>query len=173
MRVRSSIGAATVALSLLTAGCGGSGDAETIAWAGTVCGSYVSFREALTAAAPTATAADHAQQVRQLSAFADNAVLAAQRAIADIGAAEAPAVDGAADFAATLTRRLTQIQTTFATAKIQIEAAPDQTALAQSIAPLQNLTNLPDPTEDLAANAELRQAVDAAPNCQRLRAGSG
>ncbi|GEL18254.1 hypothetical protein [Pseudonocardia asaccharolytica] len=175
MRVRTSICAAAVALmALLAAGCGGGADdAETTAWADKICGSYVSFRETLTAAVPTTSAPDHAQQVQQLSVFAENVVAAAQEAIAGIDTAGAPDVDGAAAVAATLTQRMTQIQTTFAAAKAQIEAARDQEALAQSIVPLQELAHLPDPTSELTANADLRRAVDAAPSCQRLRASGG
>jgi hypothetical protein len=171
MRTSTSSSVAAVLLTvLLAAGCSSAtDDAATSAWAGKLCGAYLSFRDAVAAAAPTSVPADHDEQVALLGTFAGTAATAAQGSVNEIGAAGVPDVDGAAALAAAFTQRMTLLQTTFATAQTRIGEAPDRDALEQAVAPLQSLSNLPDPTTDLITSADLRRGVDAAPNCQKLR----
>lgn len=173
MRLPRSAGACGVAVAVLLTACGRDGD-DALAWSNKVCGVMVDFRNAIYAAAPDGTAADVAVRARQLSEFTGKALASTRTALADLAAAGAAPVQGGDAVIATLKERITRIQTTFATVKSHVDAvdpaAPQaDTALVAAVAPLQSLTELPDPTAQLAANPDLQMAVDAAPNCQALR----
>ncbi len=176
MRVPRSLGALGAVLAVLLAGCGRA-DGDAGAWADKVCGAMLGFRDGISAAAPRAAATDPTSRARQLSDFTGNALAAVKAARNDLDAAGAAPVEGGTDVIATLTERMTRIQTAFATAKAQVDAVNPadpgaDAALLAAVSPLQSLTNLPDPAAALAANPDLRAAVDAAPRCQQLR-GSG
>ncbi|NMI01257.1 hypothetical protein [Pseudonocardia acidicola] len=178
MRTARSVGALGATLAVLVAAGCGSGDAQALAWSDKVCGAMVSFRDAVSVR-PNIDAGDPAAAAKGLSEFTGNAVSAAQGTIADLNAAGAAPVSGGDAVVTTLKQRMTVIQTTFATAKSHIDAVDvtdataAQASLRAAVAPLQNLTNLPDPAADLEVNPHLRDAVDAAPNCQKLRQRSG
>ncbi|WP_214367440.1 hypothetical protein [Pseudonocardia sp. H11422] len=173
MSLLRSVGAIGAILAvLLVAGCGN--EAQAVAWSDRVCGAMVAFRDTISSAAANVTAIDTPAKAQELADFTGNAVTAAQGAIADLDAAGGPPVSGGDIVVTTLKQRMTVVQTTFATAKSEIDAidvgSPDaEAALRSAVAPLQNLTNLPDPAATLAANPDLRDAVNAAPKCRDLR----
>ncbi|MHA6792185.1 hypothetical protein ACVGVM_01480 [Pseudonocardia bannensis] len=173
MRLPRSVGAIGASLTvLLVAGCGG--DAEAVTWSDQVCGAMVAFRDTVSSAAAKVTATDTPAKVQELADFTGNAVTAAQGAIADLDAVGDPPVEGGDTVVTTLKQRMTVVRTTFATAKSQIDVVdvggPDaEAALRSAVAPLQNLTSLPDPAATLEANPDLREALSAAPRCRDLR----
>jgi hypothetical protein len=78
-----------------------------------------------------------------------------------------------------LTEALTTFQTTFDSTKTRLDAVDTSdpaalaTALPEAIAPLQDLANVPDPTDQLQSNSELDAAAEQAPNCQQIETVTG
>jgi hypothetical protein len=169
--------ASTLAL-LVAAGCGGSGaGTETVAWTDGVCGALTGFTDVVTTQ-PQIDPADPVGAVRGVSDYLGSTAEALQRSISALDAVGTSPVDGGDEYVARLRDALTQIRTSFDAARTQLTGldasnpASLATALPAAFAPLQELHNLPDPTEGLRANDELRAASEQAPNCQQLRSSA-
>jgi hypothetical protein len=154
------------------AGCGGGTDA--IAWTDEVCGALTGFTDAVTTQ-PRLDASDPVAAVQGLGDYLGSTATALQASISTLDAAGASPVEGGDEYVSRLREALTQIRTSFDAARTQLvqvdtsSAASMTAALPAAVAPLQELTDLADPTEGLRANDELRTAAEQAPNCQRLR----
>lgn len=161
---------------VLATGCGGGGS-EAVAWTDEVCGALAGFTAAVTDQ-PTIDQRDPAAAVQGLGDYLGDTAAALQASISALDAAGPSPVDGGDEYVSRLKTALGQIRTGFVTARSQLTGVDTSSiasvtaALPAAVAPLQELTNLADPTEGLRANDALRAAADQAPNCQRLRAAS-
>lgn len=175
MRSRWFTGTLTPALALVVlTGCGGGVDAEAVAWADSVCGALAPFSEAA-ASQPVLEQTDPVGVVSGYDGYLGSITTALDTSLDRLAAAGPAPVEGGDEYVAKLRDTLTQIRTSFGTTRTQLAEVDTSsiqsvtTALPAAVAPLQELANLPDPTEGLQANEELRTAADRAPNCQKLR----
>lgn len=158
---------------LATAGCGGGGNA--VAWTDEVCGAIAGFTTAATTQ-PDLNSTDPVAMVRGIEEYLGSAATALDTSINRLKAAGKSPVDGGDEYVARLTDALTQIRTSFNAARTQLAAVDTSSvesvsaALPAAVAPLQELSNLEDPTAGLRDSAELRAATEQAPNCKQLRA---
>jgi hypothetical protein len=146
---------------------------DPVAWTDQVCGSLLPFVEASTTE-PQFDPSNPGTGVKALSDYLGNAVSAIDQTLAGLDAAgPAPVADGDA-FVAKLKNALTIVRSSFETSKTAIDKVDLNnitqlaTALPELLAPLQDLSQLQDPTTGLKANPELKAAAAKAPNCQKL-----
>lgn len=164
------------ALAVLAAGCGDAAAGEdAVAWTNGVCGALTGFTQAATTG-PRVDTADPADAVRGVSQYLGSTADEIGRSLTALDAVGPSPVDGGDQYVGRLRDALGRIRAGFVTARTQLAAvdAADADALATAVpaavAPLQELRDLPDPTEGLRANDELRAAAEQAPNCRELRA---
>jgi hypothetical protein len=175
MRTRRTI-CTVAALAALTAGCSGAagsgGDAVT--WTDEVCGALAGFTRAATTG-PRVNSADPVAAVQGVGHYLGSTTAELDRSLAALDTVGPSPVDGGDQYVARLREALSSIRTGYETARTQLAAVDtsDPAALATAVpaamAPLRELQNVPDPTQDLRDNDELRVASEQAPHCRELR----
>jgi hypothetical protein len=165
------------ALAVLTTACGG-GDTATgddaVAWTNQVCGALSGFTRAATTG-PRIDQADRVAAVQELSRYLGSTSEELQRSLTALDAVGPSPVEGGDEYVDRLREALSGIRTGFDTARTQVAAidvsnpAALATGVPAAVAPLQDLRNLPDPTEGMRTNEELRTASEQAENCRALR----
>ncbi|WP_219414877.1 hypothetical protein [Pseudonocardia nigra] len=175
MRTRRFGGTVAASLALLVAGCGGgSATADPVAWTDEVCGALTGFTRVVTAQ-PQIDPADPVAAVRTLDGWFGSTTAELQRSIAALDAVGASPVDGGDQYVTRLREALSSMQAGFEDARTRLDTADTSSpaALAAAfpavVAPLQDLRDVPDPTEGLQADDALRTAGEQAPNCRALR----
>jgi hypothetical protein len=182
---------AGVTAALLTAGCattvtgapapaGASSPAGTaatqgdpVAWVNGVCGSLVPFVKAASVP-PNVNPSDPKAAITGLGDYLGQAVTSLDTALNGLKSAGPSPVAGGDEVVTTLTTALTKFRSSFQDAKTKIDAVDPNnltevaTALPEALAPLQELSDLKDPTADLKSSPELEAAAKKAPNCQVL-----
>ncbi|NMI01258.1 hypothetical protein [Pseudonocardia acidicola] len=154
---------------------GAAAPADAVAWTDKVCGAVLQFADAASAK-PNITTSDPAAAVKGLSDYLGRAGTALQGSIDSLGRVGPSPVQGGDVIVANLTDTLTKIKTSFDTARTKIDEVDTSdpqamsTAVPAAVAPLQELSKLPNPTAGLENNAELNRAAEQAPNCQKVRA---
>jgi hypothetical protein len=146
---------------------------DPVEWTDQVCGSLLPVVEASTTE-PQFDQSNPGAALKALSNYLGTTVSAIDQALAGLDAAgPAPIADGDA-FAAKLKNALTTVRSSFDKSKTAIDKVDPNnitelvTALPEVLAPLQDLSQLQDPTTGLKANPELKAAAAKAPNCQKL-----
>ena len=164
------------ALAVLAAACGG-GDAtseDAVAWTNEVCGALSGFTRAATTG-PRIDQADRVAAVQEVSRYLGSTSEELQRSLTALDAVGPSPVEGGDEYVGRLRDALRGIRTGFDSARAQLAAidvsdpAELATAVPAAVAPLQELGNLPDPTEGMRTNEELRAASERAGNCRELR----
>lgn len=187
---------AAVAAALLTTGCattvtgtpasaGASSPAGTtatqtdpVAWVNGVCGSLLPFVKAASVP-PNVDPSDPKAAVKGLSDYLGQTVTSLDTALNGLKAAGPSPVAGGDEVVTTLTTALTKFRTSFQNAKTKIDAVDPNnltevaTALPDALAPLQELSDLKDPTADLKSSPQLDAAAKQAPNCKVLSIAGG
>jgi hypothetical protein len=150
---------------------------DPVKWTDQVCGSLLPFVEASTTE-PQFDPSNPGAALKALSDYLGKAVSTIDQTLAGLDAAgPAPVADGDA-FVAKLKNALTIVRSSFETSKTAIDKVDPNnitqlaTALPEVLAPLQDLSQLQDPTTGLKANPELKAAAAKAPNCQKLNKAS-
>jgi hypothetical protein len=166
-----------VTLAVLAAGCGGGNSGpgeEAVAWTNQVCGALAGFIRAATSS-PRIDQTDRAAAVQELGRYLGSTSEELQRSLSALDAVGPSPVEGGNDYVERLREALRGIRTGFESARTQLAAvdvgdpAALATAVPAAVAPLQELRNLPAPTEGMRANEELRTASEQAQNCRELR----
>ena len=146
---------------------------DPVAWTDQVCGSLLPFVEASTTE-PQFDQSNPGAAVKALSDYLGKAVSTIDQALTGLDAAgPAPVADGDA-IVAKLKATLTTVRGSFEKSKTAIDKVDPNnitelaTALPEALAPLQDLSQLQDPTTDLKTNPELEAAAAKAPNCQKI-----
>jgi hypothetical protein len=177
MRTRSFSCTATAlaALAVLAVGCGdATADEDAVAWTNQVCSALAGFTQAATKG-PHVDPADPVATVQRTTQYVGSTSEELQRSLAALDAVGPAPVEGGDQYVARLHEALTSIRDGFESARTQLAAVDtsDPAAIAAAfpaaVAPLQELRNLPDPTEGLRANDALRAASEKATNCRELR----
>jgi hypothetical protein len=165
------------ALAVLAAGCGGAHAAageDAVAWTNQVCGALTGFTRAATTS-PQLDPADRVAAVQEVGRYLGATSEQLQRSLTALDAVGPSPVEGGDGYVERLGEALRGIRSGFESARTQLAAvdvsnsAELATAVPAAMAPLQNLQNLPDPTEGMRANEELRTASEQAENCRELR----
>lgn len=175
MRIRTKASALAAMLALLAGCSGASNGAAAVTWTDDVCAALLGFTTAASAQ-PQVDPTMPTAAVSQLRDYLATTATALRDTIDGLSAAGPAPVEGGDQFVDRLTDTLTQIRTSFEEAAgrvAQVDTSSVESvaaALPAVVAPLQELSNLADPTEGLQANDELRRAAEQAPNCQRLSA---
>jgi hypothetical protein len=163
------------ALAALTAGCGSSAPSEeAVGWTNQVCGALAGFTRAATTS-PRIDPADPVAAVQELDRYLGATSDELQRSLTELDAVGPSPVEGGDAYVGRLEEALRGIRTGFDSARTQVTAIdvadPAQlaTAIPAALAPLQELRNLPAPTEGMRANEELRTASEQAQSCRELR----
>jgi hypothetical protein len=165
------------ALSVLAAGCGGVGAAgsdDAIAWTDQVCGALIGFTRAATED-PKVDPADPVAATQEVSRYLSVTADELQRSVSALDAVGPSPVEGGDQYVARLSEALSRIRAGFESARTQLVGIDTSnprafaTAFPTAVAPLQELRNLPDPTEGLRSNEELRAASQQARSCHELR----
>jgi hypothetical protein len=167
------------ALAALAAGCGGSAgpSEEAVAWTDQVCGALSGFTRAATTS-PQIDRADPVAAVQELDRYLGATSDELQRSLTALDAVGPSPVDGGDTYVDRLEEALRGIRSGFDAARTQLAAVnvsdPAQfaTAVPAALAPLQELRNLPAPTEGMRASEELGAASERADKCRQLRATS-
>jgi hypothetical protein len=167
------------ALAALVAGCGGSAapSEEAVAWTDQVCGALSGFTLAATTS-PRIDPAVPAVAVQELDRYLGATSDELQRSLTALDTVGASPVDGGDSYVGRLEEALRGIRSGFDSARTQLAAidVSDQaqlaTAVPAALAPLQELRNLPAPTEGMRASEQLAAASEQAENCRRLRSTS-
>jgi hypothetical protein len=165
------------ALAALVTGCGGAdtaADEDAVAWTNQVCGALTGFTRAATSS-PRIDQTDRVAAVQEMDRYLGSTAEELQRSLTELDAVGPSPVEGGDEYVERLQEALHGIHTGFGSALAQL-AAVDQsdpaaltTAIPAAVAPLQGLRNLPDPTEGMRANEELRAASEQAQSCRELR----
>ncbi len=158
------------------AACGGepAADSAAVTWTDQVCGALAGFTDAVTTQ-PQVDQADPVATVRGMAEYVGTTTDAVQRSITALDTVGASPVSGGDEYVARLRDALTRIQAGFDATRNQLvgvdTSSPQAFAAAfpAAVAPLQELRNLPDPTEGLRANDALRVASEQAPRCREIR----
>jgi hypothetical protein len=159
-------------LATLAAGCGdGAGTADAVAWTNQVCGALTGFTRAATTG-PRVDQADPVAAAQGVSRYLGSTSEELQRSLTALDAVGPSPVEGGDQYVARLEEALRSIRTGFESARTQLGAADSEAltvAFPAAVAPLQELRDLPDPTEGLRSNDELRVASEQASSCRELR----
>jgi hypothetical protein len=175
MRTRR-INCTVATIAVLVAGCG-SGAApseEAVAWTNQVCGALSGFTRAATTS-PRINRGDPVAAVQELDRYLGATSDELQRSLTALDAVGTSPVDGGDAYVDRLGEALLGIRSGFDSARTQLAAVdvsdPAQlaTAVPAAMAPLQELRNLPAPTEGMRASEELGAASEQAENCRQLR----
>ena len=168
--------ALVVAIACGSAACGGEAavDPASVTWTDQVCGALAGFTGAVTDQ-PRIDQADPVAAVQSATGYVGTTTEALQRSISALDAVGPSPVSGGDEYVTRLKDALTRIKAGFDAARSQLggvdTSSPQAFAAAfpAAMAPLQELRNLPDPTEGLRANDELRAASEQAPRCREIR----
>jgi hypothetical protein len=173
----------SVLVALLATGCGateqvGGAAPETnqaaVAWTDEVCGALAGFIEVVTDR-PEVDRADPVAAVRNISGYLGSTTEQLQRTLGALDTVGPSPVDGGDEYVSRLKDALGGILAGFDAARTQLATVDTSSrdalaaAVPAAVAPLQRLEGIPDPTEGLGADEELRTAAEQAPNCRRLR----
>lgn len=145
-----------------------------IGWVDQVCGALLPFIQTASVPPQLDPASDPATLLLGLSTYLGGASTSAGAAIDAMAAAGPSPVAGGDELVTGLTGTLTTFQTTLDGAKTQIDALDPNNPLAlietlpAAVAPLEQLSNLPDPTAGLQSSPELDQASELAANCKKV-----
>lgn len=175
MRTRSLTGMLVL---LLAAGCGGGGTVDAVAWTGEVCTAISGFADAAMTP-PQLDVANPVAAVSGLGAYLGSTSAALDSSLSRLDAAGPSPVEGGDEYVTRLRSTLTQIRASFATARTELAGVDTSSvqaltaALPAVIAPLQELSNVTNPTVGLGGNDELRAALEQAPSCRRLLGTAG
>lgn len=195
--IRTALIATSTATAMLVAGCsttvtgtaapagassaapsaGGQATGDPVTWINGVCGSLLGFVRTVSAP-PAIDSSSPVKAVKGLSTYLGTAVTAIDKATTEIKGAGPSPVDGGDQAVTTITGALGQFRTSFQAAKTKIDAVNPSdlsqvaTALPEALAPLQDLSKLPN-TTDLKSTPELDKAAQQAPNCQALSSSGG
>jgi hypothetical protein len=178
MRTRS-LSCTVAALAALVAGCGGSTapDEDAVTWTNQVCGALAGFTRAATTS-PEIDRSDPVAAVQELDRYLGATSEELQRSLTELDAVGTSPVNGGDAYVGRLEEALRGIRSGFDSARTQLAAVdvsdPAQlaTAVPAALAPLQELRNLPAPTDGMRASAELGAASEQAESCRRLRSTS-
>ncbi len=176
MRTRR-ISCTVATIAALVAGCGehAAPSEEAVAWTNQVCGALSGFTRAATTS-PQINRGDPVAAVQELDRYLGATSDELQRSLTALDAVGAAPVDGGDVYVGRLEEALRGIRSGFDSARTQLAAVdvsdPAQlaTAVPAALAPLQELRNLPAPTEGMRAGEELGAASEQAENCRGLRA---
>jgi hypothetical protein len=152
---------------------------DSVQWVDGVCGALLPFVRTAGTPPQLTAAADPAALTQSISGYLAQGSGAADSAISGIARVGPSPVPGGDEVVTRLTETLTKFRTSFQMAKAQVDAVDttDQqsliTELPKAVAPLEELTNMPDPTVDLQTNPELARAGAQAPNCQQIQLQTG
>ena len=164
------------ALAVLAAGCGSaapSASEDAVAWTNQVCAALTGFTRAATTS-PRIDPADRVAAVREVSRYLGSTSEELQRSLTALDAVGPSPVEGGDEYVGRLGEALRGIRTGYESARTQLAAvdvsdpAAHATAVPAAVAPLQNLRNLPDPTEGMGTSEQLRAASEQAENCREL-----
>ncbi|GAA0943915.1 hypothetical protein [Pseudonocardia zijingensis] len=162
-------------LAALAAGCGGAApSADAVAWTNQVCDALAGFTRAATSS-PRIDRADPVAAVQELSRYLGATSEELQRSLTDLDAVGPSPVDGGDAYVGRLEEALRGIRAGFDSARTQLAAVdvsdPAQlaTAVPAALAPLQELRDLPAPTEGMRENGGLSAASEQAESCRGLR----
>jgi hypothetical protein len=174
MRTRNSICTFAV-LAALATGCGDAAASEdTVAWTNGVCGALSGFTRAASTG-PQVDPANPLASVEGVRSYLGSTSEEVQRSLSALDAVGPSPVEGGDQYVARLEEALQSIRSGFESARVQLAAVDTSnpaalaTAFPTAVAPLQELQGLPDPTEGLRENDELRTAAEQAPACRDLR----
>jgi hypothetical protein len=175
MRTRT-LSCTVAALAALVAGCGGSAapDADAVAWTDQVCGALAGFTRAATTS-PEIDRSDPAAAVQELDRYLGATTEELQRSLTALDVVGPSPVDGGDAYVGRLEEALRGIRSGFDSARTQLagvdvsDPAQLATAVPAALAPLQELRNLPAPTEGMRDGQELGAASEQADSCRRLR----
>jgi hypothetical protein len=164
-----------------TTGSGGTAAStdDPVAWVDQVCGALLPFIETASQEPPLNNSSDPDELVKGLSTYLGKASDAAGTAIDGMKAAGPSPIDQGDELVSGLTDALSTFQTTFGGVKTDIDKldTSDPLELASKlptvIGPLENLSNIPDPTAKIKSNAELDAAAEKAANCQKIEKTTG
>ena len=178
MRTRS-LSCTVAALAALVAGCGGSTapDEDAVTWTNQVCGALAGFTRAATTS-PEIDRSDPVAAVQELDRYLGATSEELQRSLTELDAVGTSPVNGGDAYVGRLEEALRGIRSGFDSARTQLAAVdvsdPAQlaTAVPAALAPLQELRNLPAPTEGMRDSEELGAASEQAESCRRLRSTS-
>jgi hypothetical protein len=167
------------ALAALAAGCGGQAtpSEEAVAWTNQVCGALSDFTRAATTS-PHVDQADPLAAVQELDRYLGATSDALQRSLSELDSVGPSPVDGGDAYVGRLDEALRGIRTGFDSARTQLAAVdvsdPAQlaTAVPVALAPLQELRNLPAPTEGTQTSEGLGAASERAENCREVRSAA-
>jgi hypothetical protein len=183
--MRHTLPAVTAAVLLAVAGCSGGTatpgpaavttaavpDSPPVRWIDAVCGSLLPLGPAMQAV-PRVDRANAAATLQGLSGFFSVLVDAFDQATGKLKAVGPSPIRGGDEIVTRLSDALTSSRATVADARTAIDKVDvrDPAALAAelpaALAPLQQLSTLPDPTAGLRSNPELDSAAAQAPNCK-------
>ena len=155
------------------------GTDDPVVWVDSVCGALLPFIQTASVQPELNTSGSPDELVQGLSDYLGQASAAAGSAIEGMRAAGPSPVEQGDELVTGLTEALTTFQTTFDSTKTRLDAVDTSdpaalaTALPEAIAPLQDLANVPDPTDQLQSNSELDAAAEQAPNCQQIETVTG
>ncbi len=163
-------------LAVLVTGCGGqtAPSEQAVAWTNQVCGALAGFTRAATTS-PRVDPADPSKTVQEVDRYLGSTSEELERSLTGLDAVGASPVEGGDGYVERLEEALRGIRTGFDSARTQLAAvdvsnsAVLATAIPAALAPLQELRNLPAPTEGMRANEELGAASERADNCRALR----
>jgi hypothetical protein len=162
---------------IVAAGCGSAdtaADEDVVAWTNQVCGALTGFTRAATSS-PRIDQTDRVAAVQEMGRYLGATAEELQRSLTELDAVGRSPVEGGDEYVERLQEALHGIHTGFESALTQLDAvdrsdpAALATAVPAAVAPLQGLRNLPDPTEGMRANEELRAASEQAQSCRELR----
>ncbi|HLU59476.1 MAG TPA: hypothetical protein VKZ81_28785 [Pseudonocardia sp.] len=178
MRTRR-ISCTVAALAALAVACGGPAgpSEEAVAWTNRVCDALSGFTRAATTG-PQIDPADPVAAVQELDRYLAATSEELQRSLTALGAVGGSPVDGGDAYVARLEEALRGIRSGFDTAREQLAAVDVSnaeqlaTAVPGAMAPLQELRNLPSPTEGLRDTEELGAASEQAEQCRALRSSA-
>ncbi|TQM36397.1 hypothetical protein [Pseudonocardia cypriaca] len=175
MRTRR-ISCTAAALAALVAGCGGPAapSEQAVAWTDQVCEALSGFTRAATTS-PHINRGDPAAAVQELDRYLGATSEELQRSLTALDGVGSSPVDGGDDYVGRLEEALRGIRGGFEAARTQLatvdvsDPAQFATAVPAALAPLQELHNLPAPTEGMRASEELGAASEQAGSCRQLR----
>jgi hypothetical protein len=164
------------ALAALVGGCGGSTAPSegAVDWTNQVCGSLSGFTRAATTS-PQIDRADPVAAVQELDRYLGATSEELQRSLTALGTVGPSPVDGGDAYVGRLEEALRGIRNGFDSARMQLavvdvsDPAQLATAVPAALAPLQDLRNLPAPTDGMRDSEELGAASEQAANCRQLR----
>ncbi|HYH29207.1 MAG TPA: hypothetical protein VD903_02385 [Pseudonocardia sp.] len=167
-----------VALAALAAGCGDAAASEdAVAWTNQVCTALSGFTRAASTG-PRVDSADPVATVQGVRDYLRATSEELQRSLTALDAVGPSPVAGGDQYVTRLEEALRGIHTGFESARTQlrtVDTADPQalaTAFPAAVAPLQELRDLPDPTEGLGEGDELRVAAEQAAACRELRSAA-